>query len=155
MALKEQLKQLAEESLPSPAHFLVDIILKGNDQQRKVIVLLDGDNGVSVADCAAVSRAMGAALEENDPFSGQYVLEVSSAGIDHPLSLSRQYLSRIGKVLALKLRSGEEIKGKLLTVSEHEIVIDKEIKIKKKQSTETIKVPFADIEKAMVRVSFK
>jgi ribosome maturation factor RimP len=155
MELKEQLLQLVEENLPSQEHFLVDIILKGTAQQRKVIVLLDGDNGVSISDCAGLSRAMAASLEEDDPFPGQYTLEVSSAGLDHPLSLKRQYLSRMGKALALKLTGGEELEGKLLEVADDNIIIDKVIKIKKRKTTEVTKVPFAQIEKALVRVSFK
>jgi len=155
MELKAQLTQLVEENLPSNDHFLVDIILKGSAQQMKVIVLLDGDSGVSISDCARVSRAMAASLEENDPFPGQYNLEVSSAGLDHPLNQRRQYLSRLGKGLSLKLTGGEELEGKLLAVKEDEIVIDKVIKVKKKKTTEVTNVPFAQIEKALVQVSFK
>jgi len=155
MKLKEQLRKLVESNLPSQEHFLVDIILKGSDQQQKVIVLLDGDNGVIVDDCAKVSRAMGAALEEDDPFPGKYTLEVSSTGLDHPLTLKRQYLSRIGKELALTLKGGEELKGKLLKVENNEIVIDKILKVKKKITTEETNVPLENIVKAMVQVSFK
>ena len=155
MELKTQLTQLAEENLPSQEHFLVDIILKGNVQQRRVIVLLDGDNGVSISDCARLSRAMATSLEEEDPFPGQYTLEVSSAGLEHPLSLKRQYSSRMGKVLALRLSGGEELEGILLDVAEDDIIIDKVKKVKNKKTTEETKVPFAQIEKAMVKVSFK
>ena len=155
MELKAHLAQLVEQNLPSQGHFLVDIILKGNAQQQKIIVLLDGDNGVSIQDCVGVSRALAAALEEEEPFPGQYTLEVSSAGLDHPLSQERQYLSRVGKLLALKLINGEEIYGKLLKVADNKIVIDKVIKIKKRQTTEATKVPFEQIEKALVQVSFK
>ena len=155
MELKTQLTELVEENLPSQEHFLVDIILKGTAQQRKVIVLLDGDNGVSISDCARLSRAMAASLEEDDPFPGQYTLEVSSAGLDYPLSIKRQYTSRMGKVLALRLSGGEELEGILLDVTIDDIIIDKVIKNKKKKTTEVTKVPFAQIEKAMVQVSFK
>lgn len=155
MELKEQLKQLVESNLPSPEHFLVDIVIKGNDQQQKVIVLLDGDQGVNIDDCARLSRALSAVLEENDPFPGKYTLEVSSAGLDHPLSLKRQYFSRVGKILDLRLANGEEVSGKLITVAEDEIIIDKITKVKKREITEVTKVPLTDIEKAMVRVSFK
>lgn len=155
MELKALLVQLVEENLPSQEHFLVDIILKGNTQQRKVIVLLDGDSGVSISDCASLSRAVAESLEEDDPFPGQYTLEVSSAGLDHPLSLRRQYLSRTGKALALRLTGGEELEGKLLEVADNDITIDRVIEIKNKKTTEATKVPFARIEKAMVQVSFK
>jgi len=155
MELKEHLLQLIEEGLPNENLFLVDLILKGETNNRKVIVLLDGDSGVSIADCAKLSRSMAASLEENDPFPGKYLLEVSSAGLDHPLSLQRQYGSRLGKVLSLQLKSGLEVEGKLLEVAKDEIVIDKIVKDKKRQKTEEVNVPFNNIEKAMVQVSFK
>ena len=56
MELKKRLVELANQCLPSAEHFLVDIVLKGTDQNQKVIVLLDGDSGVSIDDCAKVSR---------------------------------------------------------------------------------------------------
>ncbi len=155
MELKEQLSQLVEQNLPDKDVFLVDIILRGAETNRKVIVLLDSDCGVSIADCAGLSRALAASLEENDPFPGQYTLEVSSAGLDHPLSLQRQYLSRVGKVLNLSLSSGEQILGELLEVAKEEIVVDRILEEKKKQKTEETHVPFSEIEKAMVQVSFK
>jgi len=155
MELKKKLEELAKQSLPSEDIFLVDVILKGTDQSRKVIVLLDGDNGVNIDSCARVSRGMAAELEENDPFPDKYTLEVSSAGIDHPLSMKRQYSSRIGKSLKLSLKSGEEMIGKLLEVGEDKILIDKEIKINKKQSTEATSIAFDSISKSMVQVSFK
>ena len=155
MELKKRLVELATEHLPSAEHFLVDIILKGTDQNRKIIVLLDGDKGISIDDCARVSRAMAAELEVDDPFPGKYTLEVSSSGIDHPLSLQRQYNSRIGKDLKIRLLNGEELEGELTEVHGEEIVIKKKIKVNKKQSTEATSVPFAEIERSMVQVSFK
>lgn len=134
----------------------MDIILKGTEESRKVIVLLDGDNGINIDDCARVSRGMAAELELDDPFSGKYTLEVSSAGIDHPLSMKRQYSCRIGKQLKVRFNNGdEEIEGELLEVHDNEIVLNKKIKVNKKQSTEEIKVPFEVIERSMVQVSFK
>jgi ribosome maturation factor RimP len=155
MELKTRLSELAKQHLPSEEHFLVDVILKGTDQNHKVIILLDGDNGISIDDCARVSRAMAAELEENDPFSGKYTLEVSSSGIDHPLSLRRQYKSRVGKELKLVLANGDEAQGTLMEVHDDEIVIEKEVKINKKKTTETTTIPFDNIEKSMVQVSFK
>lgn len=133
----------------------MDIVLKGTDQNRKVIVLLDGDNGISIDDCARVSRALAAELELDDPFPGKYTLEVSSAGIDHPLSLKRQYFSRIGKGLKLTLKTGDEVKGMLAAVDESGIVIEEEVKVNKKQTMEATRIAFDNIDRAMVQVSFK
>lgn len=155
MELKEHIKQIAEKHLPDESYFLVDVVLKGIANSQKVIILIDGDNGVDIDACANVSRAVAAEFEVEDPFPDRYTLEVSSPGLDHPLTLARQYQSRLGKTLKLTMNDGEIWKGKLVSAGEDKIVIEKEIKQGKKQITEETEVPLADISKAMVVVSFK
>lgn len=155
MELKEHIKQIAEKHLPDESYFLVDVVLKGIANSQKVIILIDGDNGVDIDACANVSRAVAAEFEVEDPFPDRYTLEVSSPGLDHPLTLARQYQSRLGKTLKLTMNDGEIWKGKLVSAVEDKIVIEKEIKQGKKQITEETEVPLADISKAMVVVSFK
>ena len=155
MELKEHLKEIANRHLPGDDYFLVEIILKGLEQNQKVLILIDGDHGVNIDACANLSRAMAEELELEELFPDKYTLEVSSPGIDHPLILLRQYRARVGKSLKLTLKDGREITGKLLSVSEEKIKIDKIVKQGKKQITEEIEVPLAEVSKAMVLVSFK
>lgn len=155
MELKEHLKEIANRHLPGDNYFLVEIILKGLEQNQKVLILIDGDNGVNIDACANLSRAMAEELELEELFPDKYTLEVSSPGIDHPLILLRQYRARVGKSLKLTFKDGREITGKLLSVSEEKIKIDKIVKQGKKQITEEIEVPLAEVSKAMVLVSFK
>lgn len=155
MELKEHLKEIAKKHLPGENYFLVDIILKGLEKNQKVLILIDGDNGVNIDACANLSRAIAEELELEDLFPDKYTLEVSSPGIDHPIALLRQYKARIGKSLKLTLNDGKELTGKLLAVSEEKIKIDKIVKQGKKQITEEIEVPLAEVNKAMVLVSFK
>jgi len=64
---------------------LVDVELGGSPRGLVVRVLVDKPGGVSVEDCARVSRAVGDDLEAVDAFAGRYTLEVSSPGINRPL----------------------------------------------------------------------
>ena len=155
MELKEHIKEIVERHLPDESYFLVDVVLKGIDRNQKVIILIDGDNGVDIDACANVSRAVSAEFEVDDPFPDRYTLEVSSPGLDHPLTMARQYSARLGKTLTLTMIDGDVWKGKLIEAADESIVIEKEIKQGKKQITEETKVPLADISKAMVVVSFK
>lgn len=61
----------------------------------------DSDSGVSVDDCARVSRALEARLEENDRFPATYVLEVSSPGVERPLIRRRDFERFAGREVAL------------------------------------------------------
>lgn len=155
MELKEHIKKIVERHLPDETYFLVEVVLKGIAQSQKVIILIDGDNGVDIDACANVSRAVAAEFEVDDPFPDRYTLEVSSPGLDHPLTLPRQFKSRIGKTLKLTMNDGDIWKGKLKSAEEENIVIEKEIKQGKKQITEETQVPLESINKAMVVVSFK
>jgi len=134
--------------------FLVDIIKKGNDRSGKLIVLLDGDKGITIEKCSEVSRAVSHFIDEEIELSEPLTLEVSSAGLDHPLKLNRQYVKNIGKNVKVTLNDKSIVEGQLKKVEdtsiELEIVIDK-----KKKTTETKVINTEDINKTIVLVSFK
>ena len=156
MEIREVLWQLAEENLKDDSYFLVDIIVKGTGGGKmKVLILLDGDEGVNIDDCADLSRAIGMRVEAEDLIEQAYILEVSSPGLDHPLKLNRQYLNNIGRRLKLQLTDGKQITGKLVEAREADISFEKEVKEKKKTVHQLMTIGFDEIEKANVLVSFK
>jgi len=155
MDLKQHIVELAEGFLPDDSYYLVEVIIKGSDARQKVLVLIDGDNGVNIDVCASISRQIGHNLEENETIDKAYTLEVSSPGIDHPLLFTRQYQSRVDKRLKITLKSGEEVIGKLLKLTEEKLSVLKETKKGKKTDTEEIEITFNEIEKSFVLISFK
>ena len=155
MELKEHIAELAQGFLPDDSYYLVEVVVKGLEVRQKVLVLIDGDNGVNIDVCASISRQIGHNLEENETIDKAYTLEVSSPGVDHPLLSTRQYQGRIGKRLKITLKSGEEIIGKLLSITEEIIIVLKETIKGKKTETEEIELTFNEIEKSFVLISFK
>ena len=156
MEIREVLWQLAEENLKDDSYFLVDIIVKGTGGGKmKVLILLDGDEGVNIDDCADLSRAIGMRVEAEDLIEQAYILEVSSPGLDHPLKLNRQYANNAGRRLKLQLKDGKQITGKLVEATEEAISFEKEVKEKKKTVHQLVTIGFDEIEKANVLVSFK
>ncbi|MFT6827876.1 MAG: ribosome maturation factor RimP, partial [Roseivirga sp.] len=111
--------------------------------------------GVNIDECAALSRAIGMKMELEEVFDDPFVLEVSSPGLDHPLKFKRQYQKNIGRELKFTLLDGTIEKGKLIEVGEESIKFEKEIKEKKKTTTELVEMAFDSIDKANVLVSFK
>src|SRR5262245_16992807 len=85
--LRERVLALLEQSDLE----LVDVELGGSPRGLIVRVLVDKPGGVSVEDCARVSRAVGDDLEAADAFPGRYTLEVSSPGINRPLKRREDY----------------------------------------------------------------
>ena len=67
------------------------MVIAGANAAGKILILVDGDEGITIDRCAEISRRTGATLEEQETMSDAYVLEVSSPGLEHPLKLMRQY----------------------------------------------------------------
>ena len=133
--------------------FLVDIINKSKVGGGKMIVLLDGDNGISIERCVKVSRAVSRFIDEELDLKDPLTLEVSSAGLDHPLTLKRQYSKNIGKSIKVTMNDQSDTSGKLKAVDEKSIVLD--VPFGKKKQTEEVKIDFENIKKTIVLVSFK
>jgi ribosome maturation factor RimP len=152
MDLKEKIKDLAEKSLTNPSHFLVDVVVSKH-KPWKFTAIVDGDQGITIDDCAAVSRELNGLLESEIPDS--YTLEVTTPGLDHPLKLARQYQKNVGRQVKVVRKDKSIVTGSLKQTEEEKIVIETEIGQGKKTEVKIIEIPFTDIEKAFVTVSFK
>ncbi len=71
-------------------------------------ILVDKVGGITVSDCAKVSRRLSADLDVSDLVDGRYTLEVSSPGLDRPLKTPAEFRRKIGRKVALEYRNGEE-----------------------------------------------
>ena len=154
MQVEKRVKELVEEKIADrPELFLVDIKMLPNN---KLIIHVDGDEGINIQDCAAISRHVGFHLEEENVLDKAYNLEVSSPGIGEPLKLTRQYSKNIGREVSVKLEGGEIKEGKLLTVNDTGIVIEAKVKVKgKKAELVETGVDFDKITETKVLISFK
>jgi ribosome maturation factor RimP len=153
MDLSEEIRNLAGSKL-APGQFIVDVIISAKKGPKKVLVIVDGDHGFNIDDCAELSRYVSKALDDGGQIDDNYLLEVSTPGVDHPLKLKRQYIKNIGRGLKVKLQE-KTVEGKLAEVLEEKIILTQEIGSGKKKETQNIEIPFADIDKAFVLVSFK
>ena len=111
------------------------------------------DKGVSVDICANISRSVSNELELNNMFEESYTLEVSSPGIDFPLTSERQYNKNVGRQLKIDLLNGERIKGDLKGTDNSGITLN--IYKGKKMENEDLFIPFSDIKSSKVLVAFK
>ena len=154
MNIEKRVKELIEEKIADrPELFIVDIKMHSNG---KLIILVDGDNGIGIDDCVAISRHVGFHLEEGNVIDTAYTLEVSSPGIDWPLTSNRQYLKNVGRNLAIKMADGTKREGKLSGITEDAIIIEEKIKEKGKLAkvVESV-VPINQITETKVVISFK
>jgi ribosome maturation factor RimP len=156
MKIEKRVAELVEEKITAmerPDLFLVDAKLHSNG---KLIILVDGDKGVGIAECAQISRHVGFCLEEENVIDTAYNLEVSSPGLDTPLTSLRQYAKNIGRQLSIKLVDGTKKEVKLTGMTEDAIVVEEKIKEKGKKA-ELIEsaIPINQITETKVIISFK
>ena len=154
MAFREKILELLEEGLKEkPSLFLVDLTIT---EAFKVIITLDGDNGVNLQDCIDISRAVDNNLDREEQ---DYALEVASAGVSTPLKLVRQYKKNIGRTLKVKTTI-ETIEAKLENVTDENITLTWTAREPKKigKGKETIEhkreIPYSEIKEAIVTIIF-
>ncbi len=156
MNVEKRVRELVEEKIAELKRndlFLVSVKMHSNGS---LIVLLDADNGLGIDDCAAVSRYVGFKLEEENVIETAYNLEVSSPGVDTPLTFARQYLKNIGRSLAIKTVDGLKKEVKLIAVNEDKITIEEKIKeVGKKAVIIQSHIPYNQITETKVLISFK
>lgn len=158
----DRVVELVEEKIADrPDLFLVEVRMPS---PGKLLVLVDGDQGISIDDCVMISRHVGYHLEEENIIEHAYNLEVSSPGVDVPLTSRRQYTKNVGRSLQITF-VGEDVneltrEGELLEVQEDQIRLNAVIKNKnlpkgRKPKTEELTVPFDKIVTTKVLISFK
>lgn len=97
--------------------FLIDFSISNGNQ---INVVIDGDQGVTVKDCIAVSREIEHNLDREET---DFSLDVASAGVSEPLVKIRQYIKNVGRKLAVKTQNGNTIEGDLTKANSKEIVL--------------------------------
>ncbi len=160
MDVTERITQLLTEKYTTDEAFAdcftVAVELKPG---QKLFVFADSDSGMTFEKCQKLSRYLEQFLDANDWLGTTYLLEVSSPGISRPLQFTRQYPRNIGRTLEVTLRDKTVQTGMLKAADEVQIVLEQEViqlegKKKKKVQIET-PILFEQIEKAIVKISFK
>ena len=152
--LQERVENLLEEAFQENNSLFL-IALNISDQNH-ITVVIDGDNGVTVSDCVAVSRKIEGELDEDEI---EFSLEVASSGATEPLILPRQYKKNIGRTLAVQTNSNK-FEGKLQDVSEEGFTIGWEAREPKPVGKGKVTVEkeatiaFEDIVEAKVVITF-
>lgn len=126
------------ETLLEPSQFLVEIsFLPSTTGEPTLLVIMDDDNGMNIDYCGVISRAVGNYIEENELIEDAYRLEVTSAGIDQPFAMVRQYIKNVGRAVFILKTDNTEIEGDLLFADEDKIEIQPSPKKKKAKIIES------------------
>jgi ribosome maturation factor RimP len=109
-AIDRRLAEIVTPTIEGMGYELVRLRLMGGKRHLLQIMADKPDGGIEVEDCARISRAVGAVLDVEDPIASEYTLEVSSPGIDRPLTRLKDFERWDG--YEAKLETSELIDGR-------------------------------------------
>jgi ribosome maturation factor RimP len=131
MALSQVIERILTPTVEGMGYELVRLTISGG-QRKTLQVMAEPKDGrhMSLEDCSQLSRAISAVLDVEDPIEGAYALEVSSPGIDRPLTRAKDYARFAGFEAKIETRGPIEgrkrFKGKLLGLDGEAVKIEVE-----------------------------
>jgi ribosome maturation factor RimP len=148
------LLELLDPVAEAAGYEIVRLRLMGGDRARRLQIMAERPDGTMlVEDCAALSRAISEVMDAADPVHGEYLLEVSSPGVDRPLTRLRDFAAYEGYDARIELdrlaENRKRFKGELAGVDGDNVAIDLE------GEDETALLPFAWISDAKLVITDK
>ena len=123
----ENLTNLIEPVVEGLGYELLGIEYISQGRHSTLRLYIDSDQGIGLADCELVSRQVSGVMDVEEPLKGQYVLEVSSPGLDRPLFKAAHYIRHVGQPVRIRLRrprdNQRKLRGELMAANEEEIVV--------------------------------
>ena len=146
-----RLRDLVRPVIEAAGCDLEDLTVAAAGRRSVVRILVDNDDGITLDDVAEVSRVVGKALDaadETDPglLGPSYVLEVSSPGVDRPLTERRHWRRNTGRLVSVTVREGSAVAGRVVATDDSGITLD----VAGEQRT----LAYTDVVRGAVQVEF-
>jgi ribosome maturation factor RimP len=106
---REKIRQLIEPVIESEGLEIIDLECLKMKFRWLVRIFIDKEGGVTIDDCSEISKQVGDILDVYDVLPGSYTLEVSSPGLDRPLSRDKDFVKYRGSTVRIK--TGEKLDG--------------------------------------------
>jgi len=128
MDIAERVKQLIDSYLQQHAIELIDLIYRREQLGMVLRLLVDTKEGISLDECEALNSYLGELLDKENVVDGHFVLEVSSPGLDRPITTDRDFARSMGRLLEITtfapVDDRKTHEGKLLGMDKDGIVIE-------------------------------
>lgn len=151
MALKDQIAQLVTPLVEAAGYFLEDVHLVTPGNQRIVTCIVDGESALNLDQVTDASKIISGLLDEA-PFMGEtpFTLEVTSPGIDRPLTLPRHFAKNVTRLLKVTLNDGNVVTGRIASSTETTVLLE----VVEKKATKEVAIELSDIKRAVVEIEF-
>ncbi|MEO0010455.1 MAG: hypothetical protein RIQ39_44 [Actinomycetota bacterium] len=151
MALKDQIAELITPALQEAGYYLEDINVVSPGNHRIVTVIVDGETALNLDQVTVASKLVSELVDEAT-FMGEtpFTLEVTSPGIDRPLTLPRHFAKNVTRLLKVTQSDGVVITGRITSNTD----IDVTLSVVEKKETREVVIALADIKRAVVEIEF-
>jgi ribosome maturation factor RimP len=150
MALKDSIADAIRPAVENAGFFLEDVFTSNPGNHRIVICMIDGLQPLSLDEVTVVSREISAILDESPLLTEAFTLEVTSPGIERPLTLPRHWTKNLTRIVKVILNDDSEVSGRLTEFDDVRAILIENIKGRMK----THEVAFADIKRANIEIEF-
>jgi ribosome maturation factor RimP len=144
MGKKEDISAAITPALEALGFYLEDVTITSAGRRSMLTVIVDGDTHLSLDQVTSATKAIGEIVESIQSLGETpFTLEVTSPGLDRPLTKVRHWQKNINRLVKVVLQDGSEVKGRINEVNESSSVVGE------------IKVNYSDMKRATLEVEFK
>ena len=144
MGKKEDISDAVTPALSALGFYLEDVTITSAGRRSMLTIIVDGDTHLSLDQVTSATKAIGEIVESIQSLGETpFTLEVTSPGLDRPLTKPRHWRKNIDRLVKIVLLDGKEIKGRIKVASENSATVDES------------EIKFSDIKRASLEVEFK
>ena len=150
MSLAQAVTQAISPAIEAAGFFLEEVLVASPGNRRVITVIVDAEENLNLDEVTVITKEISSILDLAD-FMGDtaFTLEVSSPGVDRPLSLPRHWQKNTDRLVRSVMVNGEIVIGRVATVHDESVCVIVQGKIPKK-----IELPFIEIKRAQVEIEF-
>jgi ribosome maturation factor RimP len=150
---QQQVMELLETEFTRAGYEVEDVVVDATARPPKVVVIADGDRGLTLDALATLSRLASELLDRLDdsPDEAPYLLEVTSRGVDRPLVAERHYRRAQGRRVEVTLNDGSQVAGRLGEVADGVVRL---VVANRRSGLDIRELSIGDVANAVVQVEF-
>ena len=150
MSLTASLTELLTPAVESAGFFLEEVLVSNPGNHRILTCVVDGHKPLNLDEVTAVSRLISELLDESTIISDAFTLEVTSPGVDRPLTKRRHWEKNVSRLISIVMSDGTPLTARLTELQADDATFVENIKGRMKTHT----VVLSDVERAQVQVEF-
>jgi len=147
-----QVIELLDGEFARAGYEIEDVVIDSRARPPRITVIADGDTALDLDTIAALSHSASTLLDAVDGIESHYVLEVSSPGVDRPLTSEKHFRRAHGRKVEVELADGAQVTGRVGEIADHTLMLV--VRDDRARDWIVRPVPIGEIVKAVVQIEF-